>query len=137
MKFKNQLARLINLKASQGFYRGPAISDVYGDVLPSKLLDEMLCKVLEEIFNEDKKIFLEHIKSEDDIRNAYHCFRSFRRGSDTRALEMNLGKDDVTIVNCWSTVKKVEGRRPSQDMRYYYADLVLLKDPFLRYTYGT
>ena len=136
IEVRASVARLMNLKLSQGFERGPAISDVYGDVFPSKILDEMLLELLEEIFKEDKRIFPENIKSDDDIRNAYHCYRSFRRASDTRALEKKLGKDDINIVNRWSTVEKVEGRRPSQDMRFYYADLALLKGPFLRYTYG-
>ena len=133
---RESVERMLRLKSSQGFTKGPAISDVAGDVLETRLLDDMLLEVLEEIFIENRRAFPEHIKSVEDIQSAYHCFRSFRRASDTRALEKKVGKDDINIVNRWSTTERTEGRRPNQDMRYYYADIGLLKGPFLRYTYS-
>ena len=93
---------------------------------------EALQEGMEDIFAENRRIFPEHIKAVEDIHSAYHCFRSFRRASDTRALEKKVGKDDINIVNRWSTTERTEGRRPNQDMRYYYADIGLLKGPFYK-----
>ena len=68
------------------------------------------------------------------MKKAYHCFRSFRRASDTRALEAKVSTDDIKLVNRWSTSEKLEGRRPNQEMHFYYADIAQLEAPFLRYT---
>ena len=68
------------------------------------------------------------------IRERYQCFRSFRRASDTRALETKVDKDDVDIVNRWQTVEEAQGKRPSRPMRQHYAQFELLLGPFLRYT---
>ena len=128
--------RLMELKSEQGFCRGPAISDVNGDVFTGKVLDAAMLEVLEELFDANRPLFPENIRTVEELRKAYHCFRSFRRSSDTRALEKQVGTDDIKIVNRWSTVDKMEGRRPNQEMHFYYADIALLEAPFLRYTYA-
>ena len=130
----SSVRRLRALKSGQGFPVGPAMSDVNGDILSSRVVDDAMLEALEEVFHQEKDIFPAGIKSEEDLRKSYHCFRSFRRASDTRALEVKVGTDDINIVNRWSTVEKLEGRRMNQAMHYYYADIALLEAPFLRYT---
>ena len=126
--------RLRDLKANQGFRRGPAISDYKGDIYSSREVDDTMQEALESVYNADKELFPESIKTVEDMKKSYHCFRSFRRASDTRALESKVNTDDIKLVNRWSTREKLEGRRPNQEMHFYYADIALLEAPFLRYT---
>ena len=60
----------------------------------------------------------------------YHSNRTWRRTSDTRAIEMDLKATDIDIVNKW----RQAGKRSSQPMKQYYAQLELLMGPFKRYT---
>jgi hypothetical protein len=59
----------------------------------------------------------------------HQVFRSFRRSSDTRAIEMNVSKTDIEIVNRWHAVEAAKGNRPNFPMHQHYAQLA-----FLRYT---
>jgi hypothetical protein len=72
--------------------------------------------------------------SKEEIEQNYHAFRSFRRSSDTRALNQGVKRDDIDIVNRWHQVERAAGNRPSFDMRHHYAQYELLIQPFLRYT---
>jgi len=131
---KSILQRLIEAKRNLGFAQGPAISDVHGNVLSASFLNDCLHDLLCEIFDDKSSLFPGSVTSKDTIRERYQCFRSFRRASDTRALELKVDKNDVDIVNRWRTVEEAQGKRPSRPMRQHYAQFELLLGPFLRYT---
>ena len=97
-------------------------------------LDKMLHELLSHLFTTNKELFPEDIKSQDDVRKFYQCFRSFRRTSDTRAMEQKVSSADIDIVNRWRKVEAGAGRRPGYTMQQHYAQLDLLLKPFLRYT---
>jgi hypothetical protein len=128
------IRRLIELKGKQDLYDGPAISDEKGRVLNSSNIDQSMHEVLEELFTHQQDLFPSSIKTKEDIEENYHAFRSFRRSSDTRALNQGVRRDDINLVNRWHQIDKADGRRPSFDMRHHYAQYELLIDPFLRYT---
>jgi hypothetical protein len=128
------LERLVRVKALQGLVDGPAISDERGRVLNSSTIDQGMHEVLEEVFLSRRELFPSTITDREDIVANYHAFRSFRRSSDTRALDKGVNKDDIDIVNRWHQVEKADGNRPSFDMRHHYAQYELLVQPFLRYT---
>jgi hypothetical protein len=91
-------------------------------------------EILEELFTHQQDLFLSLIKTKEDIEGNYHAFRSFRRSSDTRALNQGVRRDDIDLVNRWHQIDKADGSRPSFDMRHHYAQYELFIDPFLRYT---
>jgi hypothetical protein len=128
------IENLLKLKLRQGLVDGPAISDESGRALNSATIDQAMHEVLEELFISQGELFPPSITSRDDIVANYHVFRSFQRSSDTRALNQGVGREDIDIVNRWHQVEKADGKRPSLDMRYHYAQYELLVDPFLRYT---
>jgi hypothetical protein len=128
------IERLKEIKFKQGLIDGPGISDEKGRVLNSSVIDQGMHEVLEEIYGREKELFPSTIKSKDDIASTYHAFRSFRRSSDTRALNQGVRRDDIDLVNRWHQVEKADGSRPSFDMRHHYAQYELLVEPFLRYT---
>ena len=105
----------------------------------------MLVNCLVRIYEKDKSLFPVDIRvlvEEDDedmrviFERYYSCFRTFRRTSNSRALEnRNLLHDDaIDIVNRWRQAENAKGKRPTHVMRQHYAEVDVLLQPFLRYT---
>jgi len=134
IEIRTILKRLIEVKRDLGFSQGPAISDIHGNLLSTTILNERLQDLLSNIFDEQSSLFPGNMTSKELIKERYQCYRSFRRASDTRALEMKVAKNDSEIVNRWRTVESAQGKRPSMPMRQHYAQFELLLGPFLRYT---
>jgi hypothetical protein len=126
--------QLIELKKNQGFTSGPAISDEYGKVLPTRAIDDMLHEVLFDLFESERDLFPKGIGSKDDLQKMFQAFRSFRRTSDTRALNQKVDKIDIEIVNRWHTIDQAKGSRGSMPMHQHYAQVSQLLEPYLRYT---
>ena len=131
---RSTIERLLEVKNKMGHKDGPAISDEHGKMFNVRDLDDMLHDVLVDLFDLKRNLFPEDIKTVEEIRKFYQCFRSFRRASDTRALEVKVSTPDIDIVNRWRKVEAAEGRRPGFDMKQHYAQFDLLLKPFLRYT---
>lgn len=142
---KQIVQRLIRHKKLFNLVSGPAIADHKGKTMTTRIIDELLHSILEDLFLEDSQLFTLDIRTkatnkEKDlselIHNYYSCFRTFRRSSNSRALEM--GKvpkdDDIDVVNRWRTKENSKGKLSSMKMRQHYAEVELLLKPFLRYT---
>jgi hypothetical protein len=93
------IERLKEIQLKQGLIDGQGISDEKGRVLNSSVIDQGMHEVLEVIYGVKKELFPLTIKSKDDIASTYHAFRSFRRSSDTRALNQGVRRDDIDLVN--------------------------------------
>lgn len=130
------VTRLMECKVNRGFVNGPLFSDWEGKVLTTGSLDRMLVEILEELFVEKPKLFPPSVKAKEDISDAYQVYRSIRRSSDSRALEQKVSESDIDIVNRWQKVEKAQGSRPTLQMKYHYASVEILLEPFLRYTYA-
>jgi hypothetical protein len=128
------IGRIIQSHERQNRVNGPAITDFSGRVVSTKALDDNLVEILEEIYDEDSGLFPATIQSKDDICVSYQVFRSFRRSSDTQALESNVSKTDIDIVNRWHSFEAAKGNRPNLPMQQHYAQTELLLKLFLRYT---
>ena len=132
---KRIVYRLMEEKEKLGITNGPAISDRKGTSLTSTEIDQMLQEILEELYQEDTSLFPPDIKSEADIVGSYHCFRSLRRASDTRAIEMKVSQTDIDCVNRWGQDQRnAHGLKLKLPMRQHYLQPELLVRPFLRYT---
>jgi len=131
---KGILKRLLDEKRERGFTIGPAISDGEGKSWNSAMINDMLHELLMELFGTHQNLSPVDIILKEQIFEKYQCFRSLRRGSDTRALEQNLEDKDIDIVNRWRTVEEARGKRPNRSMMHHYAQLDQLIKPFLRYT---
>lgn len=129
------LDRAMKTKKKFNFTDGPLISDINGYVWSSQEVDEMMSEVLETLFEGDRSMFPINITSVESISESYKCFRSFRRTSDTRALEQKVSELDITIVNRWRVHDKLKkGKKASQSLIQHYSDFDKLLQPFLRYT---
>ena len=127
--------RLIQEKEDAGFLEGPGISNFNGELYTTNEIDQILQEILEEWYEEDPSLFPPDIRSSSDILESYHCFRSLRRASDTRALEMRVSQADIDCVNRWGQDQRnTHGLKLKLPMRQHYSQPELLIRPFLRYT---
>jgi hypothetical protein len=131
---KQAIDDLIEIKEKHGFRDGPAISDSSGRVHKIRDINDCLYEILDDLFDNDVNLFPKHVGDKEKLHKTYQAFRTFRRTSDTRAMEMNVSNDDIDVVNRWKSVEKAKGTRPGRPMRQHYAELSLLLKPFLHYT---
>ena len=131
---RRSLDRLLRTQEKLGFTKGPAIAGRDGRVLSAQCINCALHEILRELFEVDPDLFPADITSEDQIEENYQVFRSLRRTSDTRAIEMGVNSTDIDIINRWALVERAKGKKFSGPMRQYYAQLEVLIEPFLRYT---
>lgn len=136
VKVAESLERLIASKGRNGFHDGPAISDEKGEAYSSRAIDDCLHEILEDLFDEKPTLFPPNIGDKEELKKRFQAFRTFRRTSDTQAVEMKVAQDDIDVVNRWKSIEKAKGLRPSRPMRQHYADVSLLLKPFLRYMWA-
>ena len=89
---------------------------------------------METVFESRPNLFPPKIKEIEQVREIYHCFRTWRKTSDTRAIEKKVDGKDIDIVNRWDQVGDSQKKMVYQPMKQYYVQLELLLGPFLRYT---
>ena len=79
-------------------------------------------------------MFHPNIKNKDIIRERYHCFRTWRKTSDTRDIDVGVNRTDIDVVNRWNEADGIKNKRSSAPMKHYYAQVEVLRGPFVRYT---
>jgi hypothetical protein len=128
--------RLMEFKRSQGSIDGPAISDLRGNILSHRSMNDSLLEVLEELFDTHRELFPASVVDKEVLRKRVQVYRTLRRTSDTRALEQKVAQSDIDVVNRWKALEQADGNRPHRAMRQHYAELELLLGPFLRYSWA-
>jgi hypothetical protein len=129
--------RLLRVHRGYGRTKGPAICDKDGFQLGSRDLNLKFWEALTHIWEQAPKLFLSNIKTADDIELHFNVYRSFRRGSDSRAIEQGLDKTVTDTVNRWKVIERSGGSKPGHgSMSQYYADANLLKKVHLKYTFA-
>jgi hypothetical protein len=114
---------------------GPAFCDEKGVVVSTRGMNDVLHEVLDEVRVEHPTLFLADITSRSEIEEKYNVFRrSFRRGSDSRAIAMNVGPIDIDVVNRWTKKEAAGTSRPAHKMKHHYADINILLPNFEHYT---
>ena len=111
---KYAIQRLIREKERIGIMNGPAISDETGALLTLKELDATLHDILLELYEENISLFPPSVDSSEDVIEHYRCYRTFRRTSDTRALEEKVNASDIEIVNRWDQASTKQNKRVAQ-----------------------
>lgn len=134
IEIKVWMKRALFMAQRQGRSTGPLMCKRNGEPFKTKELNETLHQFLGEVHERRPRLFPKDIKTVSDIEEKYKCFRSFRRGSDTRAMDKRVNILDNECVNRWRANEKAGNRVPSMPMHHRYADLSMLLGPFLRYT---
>ena len=137
LKLRKAVESLLWVRQQEGRTSGPAICDSAGVVWTTLVANKILHELLEILFSINSSLFPKHISSFGDIRKAYHVFRSFRRGSDSRAISQNVSELDINSINRWAQKESAKGRKiPHKKLSQYYAQQDLLLNCFLRYTFA-
>ena len=97
-------------------------------------MNDIFHSLLSEIFEDDRDLFATDIRNTTDLFDKYNVFRSFRRGSESRAVSENVSEGDRFIVNRWRKHEKSGASKVPLAIDQMYVDVSLAKDPFLRYT---
>jgi hypothetical protein len=135
IEVRRWLRRLIRANHRAGRVTGPGVSRPDGTVMTTTELNERFIEGLTVIFELEPRLFGKDVKTKEDVRSKFNVFRSLRRGSNTRALEMGVSQADITVVNRWSQEEKAGYKKPSfKTMSDHYSDARVLMGPFLRYT---
>ena len=134
LNVKETVKRFLDLKRKEGFTDGPAIANREGQMYRTKDLDDMLHKILLELFEDQRELFPVDINTEELVLKNYQCYRTFQRSLDTQAMDKKISELDVKIVNRWAKVEGAKGKRPAHMMPIHYAQFEHLLKPFLWYT---
>jgi hypothetical protein len=74
------------------------------------------------------------VNSAADLQDKFNVFRSFRRGSESRAVAMKVSEADRYIVNRWKRKESAGSSRVGHSIDQHYVDVSLVNESFLRYT---
>jgi hypothetical protein len=134
VQVRRWIRRTLAANHANGRVSGPAFCNEKGVVLTTQIMNGMLHEILDEIREEHPSLFLADITSRADIEDKYNVFRSFRRGSDSRAIAMQVCPNDIIVVNRWTKKEGAGTSRPNHSMQHHYADIHILFPNFIRYT---
>ena len=134
LHLKVWVKKLVAIRTREGRVDGPAVCGPTGEVLSTAILNNFFHEALIAVYERNPGLFLAGTKRPDDLEANYNVFRSFRRGSDTRAIAQGVAKLDIEVVNRWKGVERSKGTRPNMTMEHHYADVNFLTESFLRYT---
>ena len=70
----------------------------------------------------------------EELSERCHVYRSFRRGSESRAVEMKVIEADCYVVNRWRRKETAGASRVNHRISQHYVDVSLVTRSFLRYT---
>jgi hypothetical protein len=69
-----------------------------------------------------------------EVEDVYGISRSFRRGSNSRAVDRGVPPEVIDSNNRWRKVEQAGSMQPSLSMREHYMDVQLALNQFLRYS---
>ena len=122
--------KLVELNTAEGNRRGPALVTRKAEVISSAFINERFHELLEEVHVSHPLLFPDKV----DIRDNYSVFRSLRRGSTARVVDMQLPESEINLHNRWRSIESKRGQRSAKTMCDYYTDLRLVLRARLRYT---
>jgi hypothetical protein len=99
-------------------------------------LNDAFLAILEDLFDTNQELLPASIEDKETLRKWVQAFRTFRRTSDSIAIEEGDSQTDIDVINCWQAVEKAKEGRPNRLMRQHYAKLELLLCPFFCGTPG-
>jgi hypothetical protein len=126
------IGRMLEYYQALKITSGPVFRDKKGQRVKIKAYEEAVMELLEEIQRESPCLIGENV----DVRAEYGLGRSWRRGSDSRAMAEDLSTIIINLNNRWRAEEKAKGRQVSRKMLEHYAEVRLLLKTFLGYSRG-
>jgi hypothetical protein len=99
------LEELVEAQFREGRTSGPALCDKNGQVSYSSAYEPRFHEVLVEV----QARRLDLIPASVDVVEDYGVCRSFRRGSDSKAVTRGVDSSDIDAMHRWRTVEQARG----------------------------
>ena len=129
------VSRLSYVHRTMGRISGPAFVNPWnGRQTSTSEMNDLFIDLISEIFEDNRDLFPVDIRGAGELSEKYHVYRSFRRGSESRAVSKEVSPADRYQVNRWRKKEKAAGSKMPQPIDQLYVDVTLVKDAFLRYT---
>lgn len=113
---------------------GPLFANERGYQSTTTDMNDLFIEILGEIYEECPKMFGYDITQLSDLSDKYNVFRSFRRGSESRAVAMKVSEADRYVVNRWKKKERAGTKKVAHSIDQHYVDVAMVKDSFVRYT---
>ena len=97
-------------------------------------MNALFLEVLSDIYEDNPKLFGLDISEVGDLADKFNVFRSFRRGSESRAVAMKVSEADRYVVNRWKKKESAGTGKVSHAIDQHYVNVTMVKESFLRYT---
>ena len=97
-------------------------------------MNDLFLELLVQIYDQRPELFGYDVSAATDLQDKFNVFRSFRRGSESRAVAMKVSEADRYVVNRWKRKESAGANRVGHAIDQHYVDVALVNDSFLRYT---
>jgi hypothetical protein len=134
IEVESWMRQVLALHRIRGRTRGPLFVNKDGYQSTTRDMNDLFLESLGEIFKKHPELFAVDIKSTSDLFDKYNVFRSFRRGSESRAVAKKVSEPDRYIVHRWKRKEAAGANRASHNIDQHYVDITLVEDSFVRYT---
>jgi hypothetical protein len=104
-----------------------------GDKMKFSEMNEIILDQLEQVKEEDAERKLLGLET-FDVREDFSINRSFRRGSETHALNQKVPEVVINAQNRWKKIEAAKGRKAHFSMIENYSDILLLIPTMVRYS---
>jgi hypothetical protein len=134
IEVKIWMKRVMAVHALKGRTVGPLFVNSEGLQSTTAEMNDLFLEVLSELYGVRRDIFEVDIKTSGELQDKYNVFRSFRRGSESRAVAKGVSEADRYVVHRWKRKEASGSNKISLPIDQMYVDIALVKDAFLRYT---
>ena len=105
-----------------------------GEQSTSADMNKAFLELLSEIFEENPKLFGLDVTGVGDLSEKFNVFRSFRRGSESRAVATKVSEADRYVVNSWKKKEKAGMGKVLHNIDQHFVDFTMVEECFIRYT---
>ena len=119
IKVRQWLERLVEVLTNEDKPMGPAFCDSSGEMIGYWEMNNSFIKELEVVQKNEPTLMDQTI----EVGEHYSIFRSLRKGSTARAIDMNVQETVIDLHNRWRSMERTGGQRATKSMRAYYSDL--------------
>lgn len=134
IQVKVWMTRVLAVHSAMGRTTGPMFIDAQGLQSTTADMNTLFLECLSEILETKPGLFGLDVSTNEDLIDKYHVYRSFRRGSESRAVAMKVSEADRYVVNRWRRKEIAGANRVSHRIDQHYVDVPLVSLSFLRYT---
>jgi hypothetical protein len=131
---KSWMRRALAVHRSLGRRADPVFINSQGVQSSTSEMNALLLERLTDIHEQRRTLFGSDVKVAEDVAEKYHVYRSFRRGSESRAVAMKVSDSDRYVVNRWRRKEIAGASRVNHPIDQHYVDVSLVSLSFLRYT---